>query len=417
MCDNRGVKLETMQCPRCGADVPVPPLGARSVRCEYCGNESRIVEPEGKKKLTPEEVAKIDIRVVPPTAPAPVPTRPPPKGSPVLVVLVLVVLVGAVAGAAVLLKSTVPGLPGGDDFQWRETPVVANVDGDGVEDFVGTYATRGDDYPIYLAAFSGATQKQLWRYGPLGKNSSELRYAAAGSTIVLTDITPKLHLLDATTGKEKSSLLLSDRTDEICTTVGANTIWIRTVDDKQTSIDLTTGAASPAPRPETCPKPAFDCDFHGIARCTEDSVAPAVEGFDPDYVLFEGTDAVALGSKSPGTAIPMAVGFDLKTKTVRWKKNLVPNPPSQWDSRLHAAGLEQGRLVASYQQADGKAEHLTALDAKTGAPQWDVEVPHSDVSSGDAMTVSPNRVYFPHWTYLDVFDAKTGAHIATLGAW
>ncbi len=419
------MKLETLKCPRCGADIPVPPVGARSVRCEYCGNESRVVEESEKKKLTREELEQIVVRVVPPASATPPPspshTGPRPKpASPALAIAVVLVLLGLIGGAIALVTSIASG--GNSGFQWRDPPVVTTVDGDGVEDFVGTVASRSEtDYPIYLTAFSGATQKQLWRYGPLGKNSYELKYAAIGSTIVLTDAAGKVHLIDAATGKEAGTVALSDKADELCTTAGPSSIWIETADQKGTLIDVATRSAKATERPATCPKRGFDCDHQRNSGCVDArDVAPEVPGFDADFVLFEGDDAIAVGKKSPGTSIPMAVAFDLKTKAIQWKKNLVPDPPANWDARLHATDLKLGRLITNYVAADGvaKGSRLMSLDAKTGAVQWDVPVPNSeDGSDASDMTVSESRIYLPHWTWLELFDVKTGTHVTTLGAW
>ena len=41
-------------------------------------------------------------------------------------------------------------------------------------------------------------------------------------------------------------------------------------------------------------------------------------------MVEDGDVAVALGKKHPGTALPIVVGFDPKTKAVRWQQSLAP---------------------------------------------------------------------------------------------
>jgi hypothetical protein len=33
------------------------------------------------------------------------------------------------------------------------------------------------------------------------------------------------------------------------------------------------------------------------------------------------------------------------------------------------------------------------------------------------MRVTKTRVYLPHWTWLDIFNIKTGQEVATVGIW
>ena len=105
-------------------------------------------------------------------------------------------------------------------------------------------------------------------------------------------------------------------------------------------------------------------------------------------------------------------------QAARWQRALVGSPPSAFEADLNAVDMAGGVLVAAYVANEPKAGRLMGVDARTGNPLWDVAIPNTDrVSDADEMTVTATRVYLPHWTWLDVFDARTGAHLATLGAW
>ncbi len=114
----------------------------------------------------------------------------------------------------------------------------------------------------------------------------------------------------------------------------------------------------------------------------------------------------------------MAVGFDSAGQKVRWQRPLVGSPPSAYQAELHAVDLAGGRLISEYVANEKNAGRLLALDARTGSELWDVAVPNTDsVAEADEIAISSTRVYLPHWTWLEMFDAGTGAHLATLGAW
>lgn len=420
------VSLATLTCPRCGADVPVPPPGTLSVRCEYCGNDAQVID--AKKKEEPP----------PPVVPRPAPTRPAnveaaiayrelvrasaakPKASsamPAVIAVMVLLLVGGGIAFAVVRSTT-----GSASFQWRSPVVLAQINGDGIDDFIGAYASRNeDDYPIYVAGFDGATNKELWRAGPYGKNASELKYVVIGKTLVITDADAKAHLVDIANGTESASVALTDKADEICEPKDAKgTAWIGTSDQKGTAIDLGTHVAHVAPRPAGCAEHEYDCDHVHSAHdgCTEDDSSPKFEGFNPEFVLHQGDDVIAVGSRSPGTATPMAIAFNPADAKIRWQKPLVPEPTTAWDPRLHAVDMLNGRLIVAYLAKDSKAGRLMALSTKTGAMIWDVPIPNTEsVAEASDMTITQAKVYLPHWTYLEIFDVQTGAHVDTLGAW
>jgi outer membrane protein assembly factor BamB len=364
-------------------------------------------------------------------APAPVPRMPYPMPRPqysppqraasgargVLIAAAVLVFAG---GLVAFLIAADHGF-GNKSFQWRNAVIPVAIDGDGVEDFVGIYASRGGDYPVYVAAFDGAKYSELWKAGPFGKSASELEVTVVGTSVVAIDARPVAHILALKTGKETGKVSLSDKARSVCAPPDAKgKLWVETSDQKAVLIDLATARAQPAPRPASCPPVPSDCDHvhSALAGCQEDKAAPPVDGFRAEFVLSQGSDGVAVGSRSPGTATPMAVGFDAKTRSVRWQRPLVGSPPSAWEADLHAVDMAGGRLIAEYASDQPDAGRLMAVDVKTGKVLWDVAVPNTDhVATASDMAITPTRVYLPHWTWLDVFDVKNGAHITTLGAW
>jgi hypothetical protein len=405
------IRLENLQCPTCGAQVPPPPLGATSVRCVYCGNEAVIHRPEAEAPPMPFPVPR----------PFPQPDyspRPQPSGA--RVALMLSAIFVFVGGVVAFLIAADHGF-GNKSFQWQDVVIPVSIDGDGVEDYVGLVASRGGDYPQYVAAFDGAKHSELWRAGPFGKNASKIELTVAGRSVIAIDAQPVAHILELETGKETGRVALSDKARATCAPPDSKgKLWVETSDEKAVLIDLATARAAFAARPASCPPIPSDCDHvhSALAGCQEDKAAPAVEGFDPKFVLAQGNDAVAVGTRSPGTSTPMAVGFDPKTRSVRWQRPLVGSPPSAWESGLHAVDMAGGKLIAEYASDNPDAGRLMAVDVKSGKVLWDVAVPNTgDVATASDMAITATRVYLPHWTWLEIFDVNSGQHIVTLGAW
>ena len=74
------------------------------------------------------------------------------------------------------------------------------------------------------------------------------------------------------------------------------------------------------------------------------------------------------------------------------------------------------RFVVTY-GAGEKDWHVAALDAKTGARQWDVVLKHGTGADAlNGMTCSATRVYVAREEAVDVLDAATGRSLGTIGA-
>jgi hypothetical protein len=319
--------------------------------------------------------------------------------------------------------------PLGEHLQWgSEAPVAARVNADDTEDFIGLYhLLEGDQQLTYIGAFNGKTLERVWAAGPFGNLSeanSKTFFGVSKDRLILTDFRSTAHIFDVSTGKETGKVALSDRAKSVCTsTEGKPEAWLELADQQHLLVDLAAGTAKKSARPAFCPAVASDssnCTSRGTKRphatCHEDSSIKA-PGVSIDRVLIEGDVAVALGTKSPGTAIPTALGIDPKTKKVKWQRPIPGADPASLHEGLDLADLTGGRLVAQYELTSG-LWRLAALDSRTGNALWDVEIPRSkDGSQAYDLRITPTRVYLPHWTWLDVFDAKTGAVIGTVGKW
>ncbi|WP_254625437.1 hypothetical protein [Myxococcus sp. CA051A] len=88
-------------------------------------------------------------------------------------------------------------------------------------------------------------------------------------------------------------------------------------------------------------------------------------------------------------------------------------PPGRGDSRRISRAL----IYVGYRLKAGGMQ-LVRRDARTGVATWDVPIPRSkDGSLPSSIRKRGDRLYVPHWMWLDVFDAKTGNLLGTLGTW
>lgn len=357
--------------------------------------------------------------------------------------MIIYLVAAGIVGAVLLVfwlwlgqrPETGPGsggvVPAGEHLQWDSTgqpPAVVSIGGGGREDLIGRYNVleRGVR-SLYVGAFDGKTFQRLWSSPPLGASESaylRVLFAVAGSRVLVTDANMKAHVLELASGQEVAALPLSDHAKAICPAPGgAAQVWLELADGKSVLINLQDAAAMPAPRPDWCTEPiaAVSARLHRPrAGALPAEQAPGVEGFHAERVLRDGEIAVAVGVRAPGTATPVLAGFEPGAQAVRWQSPLGGADRSAVKEGAPAmVDLRDGRVIAAYELTAG-GWRLAALDAGSGNTLWDVELPRSrrgDGSAPEGLVVSASRVYVPHWTWLDVFDVRTGALVGTVGVW
>jgi PQQ-like domain len=423
-------------CPNCGASLEAAPPG-RTVACRYCG-QSVQTPPE---VLPPPRVIVMAPAVARPAARV---QRAATRG--IFSAFFSLFVVGAVGFAAMHAKSralaslpsliNLPNMPSGlvaaarASYMWDTVagpPVPAAVGGASVEGFVGRIRTRGDD-ALWIVAFEGAHLGEVWRVGPFGTYSQGYQSTftgVVGTHVIVTDYRAALHIYDVGTGKETNSLKLSDRAKAMCTAPdGKAQVWIEVSDEQNVLVDANAGTSTPAARPGWCPDPwgiHTDCRgwlSRGAPRpgCKGPESAPKVPGFEAENVVQEGDLAVAYGKKHPGTALPIVVGFDPKTKAVRWQQSLASGDQTVVsDNGTSMDALAGGRFSAPYSLTTA-GWHFTAFDARSGQRLWDVPLASQiGISEPEGFAMSPARLYVMRSTSLEVYDAKTGTLVGTIG--
>jgi outer membrane protein assembly factor BamB len=307
-------------------------------------------------------------------------------------------------------------------------PIPAPV-GTGAEGFVGRIRVRGED-TLWIAGFEGNGLSVAWKAGPFGTYSQGYQSTfttVVGRDVVVTDYRANVHVYDVATGKELRSAKLSDRANAMCAAPdGKGHVWIATTDEKHVLFDVEAGTLTASPRPAWCPDLwAANGDCRGWLKrgaprleCKGPEAAPKVPSFEAINVVEEGDLAVALGKKHPGTAVPIAVGYDPKTKAVRWEQSIASGDQAgvtEISTTSIMDALAGGRFVAPY-ELTSKGWHFTAFDARTGQRVWDAPL-QSTIGSSDpeGFSLSATRLYVMRTSSLEVYDAKTGAQVGSVG--
>jgi Protein kinase domain len=306
------------------------------------------------------------------------------------------------------------------------TPVEAQVNGDGVLDIISFCSTKYFGAPSDICVTDGATFRPLWRR-PAGFDASGGSgfLGATGRTIVTVDPGAVAHVLDAGSGAEQGAIRLGAHAELMCVPSELpGKVWIKTA-QRGLMIDTATRTAAEANRPASCVKgPLEFCEGD-----TKPNICPVgfAEIKSPDFFedmsRIEGRRGVLVGYKKTDRSFPVLAGFEPlfgnaaarydHTSKILWQRPLAPG------DGLGAVGLSitgnlafvGGRAVVAYEHASGTTR-LMAADPVTGNTLWEVTMRRLH-----HFTLTPTRVYVYSFVgnRIDVRDAATGHLLGGFG--
>lgn len=344
---------------------------------------------------------------------------------------------GSISGAASGAESR--GSAKRDRWHGR-TPLLVHVDGDGLLDVIGE--TYGSEDELHLVAYSGADGAQLWRSAavPDVDRSASTDVYLAGDTLVVTGPAGELAAFAARDGGTRWSLRLAEVAKRIAPAVeasgtaggSAGDVLLLTADGRAHGLDLERGALIPAP--DGLPQEAGHLPASNeLSERQRVRILDLNRGQDLSRYAFEGLElrlaceardgsfGVALGVRTPGTAVPELVRYGaaegdahpllLWRSTVPGVHPLRARIPSGFRGYLDA----DAEYVATVYRVDGTAHEYRAVcvSMEDGRRLWDFEVPGD--SPFDSVTVREGRVYVGVWSTLWVLRAVDGEVLVKIG--
>ncbi|RKG60064.1 hypothetical protein D7V80_36530, partial [Corallococcus sp. CA054B] len=319
-------------------------------------------------------------------------------------------------------------------FHWveRGAPVFMDVNGDGTEDIVGHVSQHeaGSGFRHVIAAFDGRTFQKLWESAPSeGPDTSRYTKVIAQNGRLVMSEQRAVNLLELETGKRLGRVPLTDSPGRLCIPSGDTTsVWVEVVDHQHLLFDTRTATAKPAPQaPEGCatpPESMKTCDRgrppEHPTTCELSSYPPSdIRGFSSRYLLRMGGYTLALGTRWPGTAVPLVALFAPGDRKPLWHDIVSDKDPLL----LRALAPEVGEIAKDavyvvYSLAEGGKGGLQLIrrDLRTGAVAWDVALPEPQTTAVRAtLWARDGRIYVSQWGHLLALDAATGDRVGIIG--
>lgn len=422
--------LQELHCERCGATLPALDAAGDAV-CQYCGQRYRQIQ-------------------------VPVPSMP--GKSPQVALLVAMGGVGilAVTGVVVFVRTAArspdevapgpetvepkaekkvesselgrglpPPAPSTEEYDTVSYPADLMFDDvggapvavaiGGKDAWIARFRSTGAD-ELFVVAGPAEGGPPLWKLGPLGTYSdgyTSTRFVTLGDRVVVSDWRSVLHVLDLSTGQELQSLTLTDRVKRLCASPALERVYFEQVDERRYLLDLATGALTVGGRPEDCPLDKGEDRRASWGREKDKEVQ--VPGMYVGKRYVSGDLGVARGYKSPGTPVPLLVGFDPSTLAVRWSGPAAQADPARVQGQELVGALAGDRFVVAC--IVGTDEwYLSALDARSGARLWNVRMPDIfAVDRVDSVVAGKEHVYVGHMSSLESYRLSDGQLVRVAG--
>ena len=461
-----------LRCPNCGASLDAPET-AETITCSYCQTTSRV------RARTRIFEAPVSLPARPQFAQLPIAvqqhTRRWVAGSLVSTIL-LIGLTTAVPFCIVKkVRKAATGHDGvtGRTLNWGSPiPMAIDVNGDGVADLVGRLRGLDGVNSVHLVAFDGASGKKLWQSPKLGSYQETYQgtVAALEKRLVFVNDRGLARGFSLADGTQSWKVNILEKLQAAC--VGDGGVFLLTADERWIKLDTEAGKANEVKAPTSCRPLATDGRGQKPIGTREidafNRVDPKPDKFDgmsiSMHVILDsdgkGRERLALGSKSPGTAVPMVARYSVenfdppeapvlsspeatmskkaqrqlrreRSRHERKLRSLIAKAefPLAWktavpsrdplgakSSRLEIYGLsrEADCVVIPYERRN-KPIHVACISYKTGKHRWDIALPKAFIDSLDGMVVRGKRAYIGMSSRVHAIDLDTGKRLFSVG--
>lgn len=419
-----------VRCPQCGASLDVQG-DATSVRCTYCDTTARVQ-------------TRSRVLQVPRTVDA--------DAGPVArqrfswVALLPFAALLAMVGFGVVLGQRSLGARA-DRQLWAgasQMPVLADVDGDGIEDVLGIVRHVMKDDRAHLVAHNGATGAQLWESPSLGTFSSLGSYhlAVRGGLVLLADDRGRLTARDARTAAVRWTLAFDEKIDDLCAGAAPGELVVLTADGHTSIVDAAGSrrAGTPLvrldrssdrlpalffqPGPVAAPELCVSISGRAWQRIV------GLLSFEPTFIRERveidgmrverlarrpGGPVVAIGAKQPGTPVGLVTRLD-DQRAATWRREIPAIDPlvSRFDDQ-HVT-LTDTAVLALYAPPAPARPRVTSIDLATGERRWDVALPGGSTFTGTGLRTTGDLVLVTSWTGVWALGLADGRVRYVLGA-
>jgi LSD1 subclass zinc finger protein len=394
-----------IECERCGAPLDVPD-GSQIVRCQYCGQQTRVLAPQRPHPPQPPYPPPggpwgAPPGGMPPAYPQRIPQvvvprpRAPGCATPLIAVVIGVLAVGAIGFLQVINRLT-----GGSGSRgsllgpsaWAPHPRACFVDanGDGVLDIAGMSGTPGNTRTPTLV--DGQSGKVTWQ-GPHAEQESKL-YCVSPDWIVVTHAGFHLDFYSVRNPAAPVKVLARDELQAYA--AGRGCVSIKTSDGSVQGIQLPGGAAT-------------RCDAGDLVAVHENP--PGLIGLTGESsAVTLGQKAYILRKRSMGSPVLSVEARD--GSRTSWQKEL----PYQASTFASGIAASPDRVMVWGAEATAKDQGvLIGLDANSGSQLY--ARPQTSLQSGHIHFIGFNGRYLvtSYWTGLYAYEPATGDRVWKIG--
>jgi hypothetical protein len=345
--------------------------------------------------------------------------------------------------------------------------LLTDLNGDGVDDLVARLRVLRPNDQILVAGFDGKSGKRLWRSEKIGEYGqiSHSPMALAGGCAVVADDRAGLIAIAVKDGGVRWRIRLNEVVERLCAGPTPEALVAVTKDGRQHVVAVADGAVSAVDGGDCAPLPSGSADgpppgWVEDRTSRHQLSSDAIAGMSVSELIVERARgrALILGSKHPGTSIPMIALARLAPKPtpdepeevdpselhrrlseekdparrrelvealrrVRVAERPVPEAEVVWSTLVPGVdpmtvdpasidvdevGCQGDHLAIAYEVKDGAHDYrLAAFDLADGARRWDVVI--DDDSPHEAVVVTATHVLVSRWEKLMAYDLATGA--------
>ncbi len=321
-------------------------------------------------------------------------------------------------------------VPAGEHLQWSSngTSVLpARIDGDNIEDFVGRYVIldidRDSSQTLFVGGFSGATFERAWKAGPYGtlsEGSARRTWpwpaTASPSPITAWRCTCSTRRQARSYGVCASAIARGACAPRRTRASRCGSRWSTATAWSSTS-RRAKQSRWPNARPGAAAARATSARGRAPRAAMIATALPSRLVLAPIWSSPTAARQSRWATKSRGRARPWRWGSTRSGASPRGRRRSGGSDLRVGDARpfrRSGGGAVLHHVLAG--QPEGQSAGVVRR-ALRRAPLGRGGAPRLGRIGRRGLTATATRVYAPHWTWLDVFDAGSGKHLGTVGIW